>query len=124
MCCAIGALLIAVIAMWRRGFRFAAGWRRHARWAAACAAAAILLVAGSALAVQHFDHYAMRAQANGRTVLAEIWAQPICSTGSSRDHPGAVQAAFMRQARARAQLKAPRASIGQSASTWPSRIPT
>lgn len=96
MCCAIGALLIAVIAMWRRGFNFALGWRFHARWAAASIAAAVLLIAGSALAMQHFDHYAMRAQANGRTMMAEIWAQPICSAGSSKNHPGAVQAAFMR----------------------------
>jgi hypothetical protein len=45
---------------------------------------------GFALAAQHADHYAARAEANGRSVLAEIWARPICS-GSAGDHADALR---------------------------------
>jgi hypothetical protein len=74
MCCAIAALLIGAIAAWRRGLAVARDWRPQPRWAAASAAAAIALIAGLALAAQHFDHYAIRAQAGRRTLLAEILA--------------------------------------------------
>jgi thiol:disulfide interchange protein len=84
MCCAIGALLLAAIAVWRRGINAARDWRPHLRWAAVSAAAAVIMIAGAALAAQHVDHYAARAQASGRSVLAEMIAQPICRGGSSR----------------------------------------
>jgi hypothetical protein len=89
MCCAIAALLIGVMAMWRRGLAVARHWRPQLRLAAVSAATAIALIAGSALAAQHFDHYATRAQAGGRTLLAEILAQPICRGGSSDDRADA-----------------------------------
>jgi hypothetical protein len=82
MCCAIAALLIAAIAAWRRGFEAALAWRPWARSAAASVAAAIGIIAGLGVATQHFGHYSARAQANGRTVLAEILAEPIYSGGS------------------------------------------
>ncbi|MBT1160085.1 hypothetical protein J1C56_31645 [Aminobacter anthyllidis] len=83
MCCAIGALIIAVVAAWRRLLGAASGWHRWARWVAAVAAA-LALGAGTAAAAQHFQHYAERAEAHRRTVLAEIWAQPICDGASAR----------------------------------------
>jgi hypothetical protein len=77
MCCALGALIIAAIAVWRRLLRAASGWHRGVRWAAAVAVALALGV-GAAAAAQHFGHYAARAEINRRTVLAEMLAQPIC----------------------------------------------
>jgi hypothetical protein len=88
MCCALAALLIGTLAAWRRWSAAALGWRPRLRRAAACAAAAIALIAGVALAAEHADHYAARAEANGHSVLAEIWAQPICS-GSAGDRADA-----------------------------------
>ncbi len=46
-------------------------------------AAAIALVAGSVLIVEHVSHYVARAQASERTVLAEFMHQPICGGGAS-----------------------------------------
>ncbi len=77
MCCALGALIIAAIAAWRRLLRAASGWHRGVRWVAAFAAALALGV-GAAAASQHLDHYTARAEINRRTVLAEMLAQPIC----------------------------------------------
>jgi hypothetical protein len=42
----------------------------------------LALMASAGLAARHLDHYADRAHANERTLLAEFMAQPICS-GSS-----------------------------------------
>jgi hypothetical protein len=44
---------------------------------------AVIVIAGSALAAQHFSHYVARAQANERGVLTEILAQPICGGSNS-----------------------------------------
>jgi hypothetical protein len=78
MCCLIGALLVAMIAAWRRAIKAAIDWQPRARLAAA-ASAVIALAAGAAPAERHLDHYAARAQVSGRGMLAEIWAQPLCS---------------------------------------------
>ncbi|SEC30951.1 hypothetical protein SAMN05519104_1134 [Rhizobiales bacterium GAS188] len=83
MCCALAALLIGALAAWRRWSAAALEWRPHLRRAAACVACAIALMTGIALAAEHADHYAGRAEANGRSLLAEIWARPICSGVSS-----------------------------------------
>jgi hypothetical protein len=83
MCCALGALLIALITAWRTRLRIVIGWWPRARAAATFGAATIVLVAGSALAAEHVCHYVARAQANDRTVLDEILAQPICSSSKS-----------------------------------------
>ncbi|HWA45183.1 MAG TPA: hypothetical protein VHA10_18325 [Hypericibacter adhaerens] len=83
MCCALAALLIAMVAACRGGFRAVVGWRPPVRWLALSSALAVFLVAGSALAAKHFDHYAARARAHDRSVLAEIWAQPICNGAGS-----------------------------------------
>jgi hypothetical protein len=80
MCCALGALLIALITAWRTRFKTVLCWWPRARAATAFSAATIVLVAGSALAAEHVSHYVARAHANDRTVLAEILAQPICSS--------------------------------------------
>lgn len=79
MCCALGALLIALVTAWRTRFGAMLGWWPRARLAVTLATTAIALIAGWALAAQHFSHYVARAQANERGVLAEILAQPICS---------------------------------------------
>ena len=61
-----------------RGISAARAWRPRARLAAATAFVAVAAITGSALAAQHLDHYAARADTGGRGVLAEMWAQPIC----------------------------------------------
>lgn len=81
MCCAIGALVIAVIAAWRRLLKAASGWPSASRRAAVIAAILGLGV-GTATAAQHFQHYVERAENHRHTILAEIWSQPICD-GSS-----------------------------------------
>ena len=91
MCCAIGALLIATIAAWRRWFKTASRWRPYVRWTAGIAAA-LALGASSVIAAQHVGHYAKRAEINGRSVLAEILAQPICS-GDAPGGQGGTQVA-------------------------------
>ena len=78
MCCLLGALLIAALAALRRCISAASAWRPRARLAAATAFVAVAAITGSALAAQHLDHYAARADTGGRGVLAEMWAQPIC----------------------------------------------
>lgn len=80
MCCAIGMLIIAAMTAGRRGLKAVKDWRPVARQAAIHAALATVLISGSALAAHHYNHYAMRAQSNERSVLAEILAQPICTT--------------------------------------------
>jgi hypothetical protein len=84
MCCALGALLIALITAWRTRLGAVLDWRPRARTAATFGAATIVLVAGSALAAEHVSHYVARARANERSVLAEILAQPICSGSTSK----------------------------------------
>lgn len=81
MCCAIGALVIAVMAAWRRLLKAASGWHSASRRAAAIAVA-LGLGAGTATAAQHFQHYGERAENHRRTILAEIWSQPICDGNS------------------------------------------
>ena len=86
MCCALAALLLAALAAWRRISRTAFDWRPRVRWVAAALALAIATGAGSALAAHHLSHYEARATANDRSLLAEIWAQPICSGSASTGH--------------------------------------
>lgn len=76
MCCALALLLLTL-----------AGWRRRAvhllqqRWArASLILALVLATAGAALAVEHIGHYTVRAETNQRGLIAEILAQPICSS--------------------------------------------
>ncbi|PSH69900.1 hypothetical protein CU102_06510 [Phyllobacterium brassicacearum] len=78
MCCAIGALLLALITAWRTGSRTLFAWLPGARTSIGFGAAAIALVAGSVIMVEHVSHYAARAQASGRAVFAEFISQPIC----------------------------------------------
>ncbi|QCI68813.1 hypothetical protein [Phreatobacter stygius] len=80
---------MAVTAAWRRWLQATRGWQPRLRWAAAFAAAAIVLAAGTALATQHFDHYAARARISERSLLAEILAQPLCmgATAVRADRP-------------------------------------
>ena len=78
MCCAVTALVFAVMAAWRRLLRAASGGHRGLRWVAAVVAALAVGI-GTAAAAQHLGHYATRAETNQRSVFAEILAQPICS---------------------------------------------
>ncbi|RJF94073.1 hypothetical protein [Sphingomonas cavernae] len=47
------------------------------RWRGALIGVAALALTG--FAAHHFDHYAARATANNRDIMAEIRAMPICS---------------------------------------------
>ncbi|CAN7370353.1 hypothetical protein LJR231_002202 [Phyllobacterium sp. LjRoot231] len=78
MCCALTALLIALITAWRTRFKTVLDWWPRVRTATTLGTATIVLIAGSALAAEHVSHYVARAHANERTVLAEFMAQPIC----------------------------------------------
>jgi hypothetical protein len=72
MCCSLGAFVMATMPMWRTWMRSAIGY-------APTMTAAALAVIAWMIVVQHLDHYLDRAQANGRGLLAEIMAQPICT---------------------------------------------
>jgi thiol:disulfide interchange protein len=95
MCCALAALLFAALAAWQRLSRTALHWRPRARWVAAALALAVATAAGSALAAHHLGHYEARAAANDRSLLAEIWAQPICSGNASNGHASVRAPAYL-----------------------------
>jgi hypothetical protein len=78
ICCGIGALAIAAAAFRRR--------LQSSLGSAVVIASMILALTFGAL---HFEHYAERARANERSLLAELVAQPIC-TGTVRA-PAAVR---------------------------------
>lgn len=78
MCCALTALLFAVMAAWRRLWRAASGWHHGVRWGAVVGTALAVGI-GTAAAAQHLGHYVARAEINQRSILAEMLAQPICS---------------------------------------------
>ena len=84
MCCAIAALLVAIVAAWRAVFKGAFNGLADKRWAAALAAAGIALIAGSALAARQFDGGATRAQVSQRGMLAEMLAGRICGPDASK----------------------------------------
>lgn len=71
MCCSLGAFVMATMPMWRTWLRSTIGY------APTMTAAALAVVAWMFVA-QHLTHYLERAQANDRSLLAEIMAQPIC----------------------------------------------
>lgn len=54
-------------------------WWSHIRGALGLFGVAAVAVGLSVLVGQHLDHYLARANENGRTVVAEILAQPLCS---------------------------------------------
>lgn len=70
MCCFIGAVL--------------AGGRRMRLPPARVAAITAGLALAVALAAWHLPHYLSRAEANDRTVLAEILAEPLCIAPAAR----------------------------------------
>ncbi|QND52168.1 hypothetical protein HB779_09785 [Phyllobacterium sp. 628] len=79
-------LVIAIAAAWRRGLKAIVGWQPLAKRVAIVAALATLLISSATLAAHHYEHYAARAQIHDRSVLAEILAQPICTTRSPDAH--------------------------------------
>jgi hypothetical protein len=72
MCCSLGAFVMATMPMWRTWLKSTIGY------APTMTAAALAVVAWMFVA-QHLTHYLDRAQANDRSLLAEVMAQPICS---------------------------------------------
>jgi hypothetical protein len=76
LCCGLAAASVAVLAVARRQ---PAPGRSGFPGGLTLATAALAALLGSALLAQHLGHYLGRAQANDRTLLAEIMAQPICS---------------------------------------------
>jgi hypothetical protein len=71
ICCTLGAVAAATVAA-----------RRHRRPSllrlAPAFALPVLSLALTGLAAWHLDHYAARAAANQRTLIAEILAAPLC----------------------------------------------
>jgi hypothetical protein len=74
MCCAIAALMIAVVAAWRSLAKGALAWRPFARWAAALAAGALLAAGGSAFAAMALGH------SSGGADPLRMLARHICGT--------------------------------------------
>jgi len=54
-------------------------WWSHIRGVLGLFGVAAVAIGISLLAGQHLDHYLARADENGRTIVAEILAQPLCS---------------------------------------------
>ena len=77
MCCFIGAFLAGgfLLRWWR-------AWRARLPRPSVAALAAGLVLAGG-LAAWHLPHYLSRAEASDRSVLAEIFAEPICRAGTA-----------------------------------------
>jgi hypothetical protein len=78
LCCLFSALMAGNVAL--AGQAGVSLFRRPG----AVAAAALLLAAAGGIAVapavaEHAAHYAAQAEANDRSVLEEILAQPLCS---------------------------------------------
>lgn len=74
LCCLIGSAAIAAGAVSVPAVPRIFTWRRGR------VAAAVLAIAGTAAFVgHHLDHYAARAAANQRDILAEIRAMPLCT---------------------------------------------
>lgn len=71
LCCGIGALA-AASAVW-------SGKRAVRSRLLPVAVLGGVSLAFAALATAHLGHYVTRAQANERTLLAEVMAQPICT---------------------------------------------
>jgi hypothetical protein len=81
LCCALSALAVAAAPWWRR---FVPADRARPAALGLAAAAALL----SVTVFEHAGHYAARAAASDRTLLAEILAQPLC-TGEPADRAAA-----------------------------------
>ncbi len=80
LCCALGLLALLTGAS-ARGLKALLGaWPALAVAATAAASLAVLLPL-------HLDHYRQRAQAHGRTVIAEIVAAPLCTGAPAADQP-------------------------------------
>jgi len=79
MCCALAALLLAVIAASRGMVKSVLTHLTQARWAPGLLAVALVLAGGSALAARHLDH-----AAPGRADLAAILMSHICGGRPAR----------------------------------------
>lgn len=77
LCCTIGATMIAT------GTASAASLHRAGTRRMIAAAALGLTVSGGGFIWHHLDHYAARAEANGRDIIAEIRAMPLCTGAPS-----------------------------------------
>jgi hypothetical protein len=71
ICCAFAAMLASPFFVWLRGV------------SRTLVAAAVFLTL-AALSLVHAEHYLARANANDRTLLAEIAAAPLCTGPASR----------------------------------------
>jgi hypothetical protein len=74
LCCLTGLAIAGKAAMASGPALAASRWRLPAL---ACLAAAGLAI--MTLVSEHAGHYADRARANDRSVIAELFAQPLCS---------------------------------------------
>lgn len=73
LCCALGLTAIAT------GGAAIRPMRRLLHGPRLYGAAAILALGGAGVIQHHLAHYAARAEANGRDIMAEIRAAPICT---------------------------------------------
>jgi hypothetical protein len=78
VCCFLGAFLTGSFLL-----RWWQTWRRRMPRSGMAAIAAGLALAGG-LAAWHLPHYAARAEANDRAVLAEILAEPLCLASTAK----------------------------------------
>jgi high-affinity Fe2+/Pb2+ permease len=80
LCCLTGAVIAGNAAV-AGGFAF--GARRRYLLAGGILGLAVAGLASAPVLVEHAGHYADRADANGRSVLAEILVAPLCSGGTT-----------------------------------------
>jgi hypothetical protein len=79
ICCTLGAVAAATVAARRHQ-------RPSLRRLAPAFALPVLSLILTGLAAWHLDHYAARAAANQRTLVAEILAAPLCTRAVDQSH--------------------------------------
>jgi hypothetical protein len=90
VCCALGTMLVAVLAIWWRRLKAAFGIGLGARSIVAGSAVAMIVVAAAALTMEHLGHHAAQANGGESALLADIDAQLLCRATPSRDRLAAV----------------------------------
>lgn len=88
LCCSLGAFVMATMPMWRTWSRT---WLKSALGYAPITTAAAFAIALWMFVAQHLDHYLERAQANDRSLLAEIMAQPLCTGAPAKTSVASVR---------------------------------
>lgn len=82
VCCAIGVLMLATLAIWWKRLRAALSWRLSAPSILAVLAVVGVAGATSALTVDHLGHFV--SLPDEQALLADFNAQPTCGTSSNQ----------------------------------------